>query len=605
MGRSRSVRLLDPHTVNQIAAGEVVERPASVVKELVENALDSGATRIDVKLVDAGRREIRVMDDGCGMERVDAETAVLRHATSKIRTADDLLRVGSFGFRGEALPSIASVARLTLQTGTEDGRRTRLVVDQGKMLDPVAEAGPKGTTVVVEDLFLSIPARLKFLKSDTTEVGACVEAVQRASLASTGVAFLLRHGNTDLVRTSGSGDLVTTVAELFGRETARALVPVDLFNGVARCHGLVSPPHFTKPTRSMQWLFVNGRPVRNRTLTAALDTAMRSLTPEKRYPVAVLMVEVAADRVDVNVSPSKSEVKFHQEGGVFDAVRRAVRDALLAHGMVPGLDDLARVNDAMRGEEMGGGAGLWPGHSFAVTTGRSDGLVTGVVGAGDVSGERNAPGGGVSPAVGRGSHAERFLDGLRVLGQVDDTFIIAENREGLLVIDQHVAHERVLYEMLRGTRGSGEVEVQHLLVPETLHLDRRAAMEVEARLDELAAVGFVLEKFGGDTFLVRGVPSMGRFAGLAKSRATIDALKDLVDELAEGNPHALRASRDDVLILCSCKMAIKAGDPLGHAEMVKLLEDLATTENPYLCPHGRPITLVLPKSDLMRKFHRA
>lgn len=604
--RRGTVRLLDPHTVNQIAAGEVVERPASVVKELVENALDAGATRIDVKLVDAGRREIRVMDDGCGMEREDAETAVLRHATSKIRSADDLLRVGSFGFRGEALPSIASVARLTLQTGTEDGRRTRLVIDQGQVREPVIEAGPRGTTVVVEDLFLSVPARLKFLKSDTTEVGACVEAVQRAALASTRVAFLLRHGQTELVRTSGSGDLVTTVAELFGRETARALVPVDLFNGVARCHGLVSPPHFTKPTRSMQWLFVNGRPVRNRTLTAALDAAMRSLTPEKRYPVAVLMVEVAADRVDVNVSPSKSEVKFHQEGGVFDAVRRAVRDALLAHGMVPGLDDLARVNEAVRGETPR--AGLFEGPTAAGATGSSAWSPVGGVPAGSLNDALPSPEGhGASDPerVRPQSHAERFLDGLRVLGQVDETFIIAENREGLLVIDQHVAHERVLYEMLRDTRGSSEVEVQHLLVPETLHLDRRAAIEVEARLDELASVGFVLEKFGGDTFLVRAVPSMGRFAGLAKSRATIDALKDLVDELAEGNPSALKSARDDVLVLCSCKMAIKAGDPLGHAEMVKLLEDLAHTENPYLCPHGRPITLVLPKGDLMRKFHRA
>ncbi|MES1227401.1 MAG: hypothetical protein ABUL72_01950, partial [Armatimonadota bacterium] len=298
--------------------------------------------------------------------------------------------------------------------------------------------------------------------------------------------FTLRHGNSELVRTSGSGDLVTTVAELWGREVARALVPLDLFNGTARCWGLVSPPHYTKPTRSMQWLFVNGRPVRNRSLTAALDSAMRSLTPEKRYPVAVLMLEVPSERVDVNVSPSKSEVKFHQEGGVFDAVRRAVRDALLAQGMVPGLDDLARVNQAVEAtrQETLPSEGGW-----AAVAGV---MASGVFAAQDRADKFYKTDSEAPKVSVPGNHADRFLDGLRVLGQVDDTFIIAENREGLLVIDQHVAHERILYEMLRDTRGASPVEVQHLLVPETLHLDRRTAMAVTPRLQELAEVGVVL-----------------------------------------------------------------------------------------------------------------
>lgn len=583
------VRLLDNHTVNQIAAGEVVERPASALKELVENAIDAGATTIEICLEEAGRKLIQISDDGCGMDLQTALLALQRHATSKISTADDLLSIGSFGFRGEALPSIASVSTLVLETGVADGLRHQIIVEEGEVHKPKAVPGPTGTTVRVENLFLNTPARLKFLKTDATELSACVEAVSKAALARPDVRFLLRHGDGLLLQTSGSNDLPTAVAEIWGRENARALVPVDHYNGTARVRGLVSPPHFTKPTRAMQWFFVNGRPVRNRTLTAALDQAFRSLTPERRYALAVLTVEIDPARIDINVSPTKSEIKFHQEGAVFDALRRGVKEALLAHGMVPSVEDLATVNAALREVSQ---TSLNLPSTPVVPPPHWDDYV-----------HAQSP---LAPPSTPAEHPQStthtfsdFIEGLRILGQVEDTFIIAENRTNLLVIDQHVAHERILYEMLRDTRGAVTVEAQPLLTPETLHVDKRAASALLDRLDDLRQIGFDLEPFGEGSFLVRSVPA------LARRRKPLDFLRDFIDELAEGFPSgALTPTRDEVYIMCSCKMAIKAGDKLGFAEMQKLVEDLAHTENPYLCPHGRPITVVLPKSDLWRKFKR-
>lgn len=578
-GEQPVVRLLDPHTINQIAAGEVVERPASVVKELVENALDAGATWIEVRLEDFGRKLIEVADDGCGMDAPTAALALQRHATSKIRSVEDLNTVGSLGFRGEALPSIASVSHMTLSSGTMDGVRNVVQIQGGAAGLNETLSGPRGTTISVEDLFFNTPARLKFLKSDQTELSACIETVSKYAVACPQVKFTLRHGQGVLVQTSGSGDLGSAVADVWGREVARALAGVEFFNGTARVRGFVSPPHFTKPTRANQWFFVNGRPVRSRTLQAALDQALRSLTPEKRFPLAVLMLDIGAERVDVNVSPTKSEVRFHHEGAVFDAVKRGVSQALLDTGMVPHAEGVAMANAALGVPDT-----LWAGTAspglFEASTFAQSPLQS------EPAFEPPAQGGG-------------FLDGLRILGQVNETFIIAENSQSLLVIDQHVAHERVCYEQLRDSRGLGATERQVLLTPETLHLDRRTAELLAERLPELAAIGFDLEPFGGESFLVRSVPALWR------GRQPLQVLRDLADELADGlGQGCLSALRDDVYIMCACKMAVKAGDPLGMPEMERLILDLAQTENPYLCPHGRPITIVLPKSDLYRRFKR-
>ncbi|MCB0826492.1 MAG: DNA mismatch repair endonuclease MutL [Armatimonadetes bacterium] len=587
--RTGKIQLLDNVTINQIAAGEVVERPAAALKELLENSIDAGAKRITIDLEEAGRALIQIQDDGIGMEPEEAKMSLLRHATSKIHRVEDLSDIQSFGFRGEALPSIASVSTLVLTTGTEDGQLTEIIVEAGKTVSEKSVAGPRGTTIRVENLFLNTPARLKFLKTDATELSACVEAVSKAAIANPQIAFTLRHHNSVLVQTSGQDNLETAVAEIWGREVARALVPIDLFNGTARVTGLVSPPHFTKPTRSMQWFFVNGRPVKNRTLIAAVDQAYRSLTPERRYPVGVILVDIAPERVDVNVSPTKSEVKFHQEGAVFDAVRRGIKEGILAGGMVPTFDQVAAANEALLEHRQ---VSLMPGISAGPIAG--SGL------AGIPTDQPISPLGASTEPQLEQSPKEKFLDGLRVLGSIDKTFIIAENRTNLLVIDQHVAHERILYEMLCRTRGSTAIESQPLLTPETVTVDKRVASVLSERLDDLRDIGFDMEPFGADSFLLRAVPALGR------RRTPREVLQDLIDEITDGSASSsLIPTRDEVYIMCSCKMAIKAGDQLGHAEMEKLLLDLAESENPYLCPHGRPITIVLPKNDLLRRFHRA
>jgi DNA mismatch repair protein MutL len=608
------VRLLDPHTVNQIAAGEVVERPASVVKELVENALDAGATRIEVDLVASGKTLIRVSDNGIGMTLHDARQALERHATSKISSVDDLQAVLTLGFRGEALPSIASVSRLTLSTAPEDGLRTVLKVEGGEVREPTAAAGPKGTEVTVEDLFFNTPARLKFLKSDTTELGQAMEHVSRYAIAYPQVAFTLTHNGQLAIRTSGSGDMLEAISDVWGREVARTFASVQMDVAGMRLRGFVSPPHVTKPTRAYQYLFVNGRPVRTRTLTVAVDQAFRDLTPEKRYPMLVLLIDIDPARIDVNVSPTKSEVKFQQEGSAFDAIRISLKSSLMEHGMMPDAAGVAAANEALRQARQMPTVEDWrthrePGHALfgEMSFLAQSPLPTtppefGGVYSGPVASE--AADAGVVPQAFHPSSSSNLpfvslLDDLRVIGQAMNTFIIAETRHGVVIIDQHVAHERILYEYLCGLKGPTAIEKQRLLVPQTLHLDRRSAVLLKEKVDELSGVGFELEPFGGESYVVRAVPAA------IKNKDPLKILRDLVDELVETSvTRKLVPTREQIWIMSSCKMAVKAGDPLSMAEMEKLIADLATTENPYLCPHGRPITVTLGKDALLRMFKR-
>jgi len=579
------VRQLDPHTVNQIAAGEVVERPASVVKELVENALDAGAKRIEIHLADAGRTMIRVSDDGIGMTEADATLALQRHATSKIASTDDLLHVGTLGFRGEALPSIASVSRMTVATATEDGLRTVIEIEGGMVKPVSAKSGPKGTEITVEDLFFNTPARLKFLKSDTTELGQILDHISRYAIAFPEVAFRVTHNTQLALETTGTGNRLEAIAGVWGREVARALAEVRTEIGGLRLSGFVSPPHFTKPTRAFQYVYVNGRPVRSRNLTTAIDIAFRDLTPEKRFPLVVLMIEVDPARIDVNVSPTKSEVRFQQEGQAFDAIRLALKGALMEHGMMPNAAQIAAVNEALAQSNA-----ITPLEDFRLQASPgADPLLPGTALSFELP---EVPKPTALPFA-------TLLDGLKVIGQAMNTFIIAETSHGVVVIDQHVAHERILYEYLCGIRGQAAIEKQGLVVPQTLELDRRSAVLLREKLDEVRAVGFDIEEFGGEAYVVRAVPAALR------GKDPIRILRDIVDELVEATvSRRLVPTREQIWITTSCKMAVKAGDPLSHAEMEKLVVDLATTENPYLCPHGRPITITLSRDAMMRMFKR-
>ena len=592
------IRLLDPHTINQIAAGEVVERPASVVKELVENALDAGSTRIEIELVSSGKTLIRVSDNGSGMTPEDAVAALQRHATSKITSVDDLADVSSLGFRGEAVPSIASVSKMTLSTAIADGARTEIQIEGGKVTGPRTVSGPKGTTISVEDLFYNTPARLKFLKSDSTELGAILEILSKYGIGYPNVAFHVTHNGQEALRTSGSGVLLDAIADIWGRDYARALAEVDAVAAGIAIRGFVSPPHLTRPTRAYQYLYVNQRPVRSRTLGAALDQAYRDLTPERRFPMVALLLEITPDRVDVNVSPTKSEVKFQHEGQAFDAIRYSIRESLMQHGMMPSANSISAANEALTLANQPT-LGAMNREVFATTSARDQF---------DASTFAQSPL-SLSPVESQGraslgSANARFpfadlLEGLRVIGQAMNTFILAETNRGIVIIDQHVAHERVIYEYLCGLKGHSAIEKQPLLTPETLHLDRRASVLLNERLEELRNVGFELEPFGGESFLIRAVPAAIR------GKSATKVLRDMIDELVDAAvARRLAPTREQIWITSSCKMAVKAGDPLSTAEMEKLILDLAETENPYMCPHGRPITLTLTTDDLLRKFKR-
>ncbi len=635
----RPIRPLEEQLVNRIAAGEVVERPASALKELIENALDAGANRIEVEVVMGGRKLIRVRDDGIGMTREDALVALQRHATSKIQSDSDLNQIQTLGFRGEALPSIASVSKMEIWTRAyEQPIGTRIVVEGGELVS-VEEAGaPVGTTVSVRELFYNVPARLKFLKTVPTELGHILETVTRYAFAYPMVSFRLVHERQELLFTPGTGDLLSAVASVWGRELVSGMVQVENEHEGVQVSGLVSPPHLTRPSRQHQYFYVNLRPVRNKTLTAGLDSAYQSLTPEKRYPACVLMVVLDPRLVDVNVHPAKIEVRFQREQVVFEAVERAVRHALLEHGMIPPALRPERERPPLPSElRPAEGAPEKPSPSVTLSPPRPPdtetlhqmllqraGLETPAEEAKTPAlfSTEEAPLESVSvsappeiPVLAPPSETlplpemepfqsahlpfAHLLEDLKILGQVQNTYIVASTRQGLVIIDQHVAHERVLYEQFYRDRGGTPVPSQPLLEPEPIALTRRDALLLQERLPELNAIGFHLEPFGQDTFLVRAVPSalVGKHA--------VQVLRDIVDELIDmAVVKRLPVAREQIWITSACKMAVKAGDPLQLPEMEKLIQDLARTENPYLCPHGRPITLTLSWGELERRFKR-
>jgi len=588
------IHLLEEHTVNRIAAGEVVERPASVVKELVENSIDAGAHTIIVEVEQGGKRLICVTDDGEGMSPADALLSIQRHATSKIRDAEDLQSIVTLGFRGEALPSIAAVSRFELLTKRADlDTGMRLVVENGQVVEAEECAARNGTTVTVRDLFYNTPARLKFLKSVATELSHITELMTRFALAFPEISFRLLHNGQEIFVSQGSTDPRHALLAVFGRDVARELRSIDFAQGSLRITGYVSPPHLTRPTRAMQSFFVNRRLVRHRVLSKALDDAYRTLTPEGRHPVAAIFLQVPPYSVDVNVHPTKAEVKFSHEGEVYHAVLTAIRQALLQQGMMPsalpglqsGLDIAQPAARPSTGQPIWQPSPMPPQEVLHAELLRRAGI--------ELSQATSVE---VQPAA--RPYAE-MLEGFQVLGQLDRTYIIASSLRGLLIIDQHVAHERVLYEKLTVLRQRQPVPVQHLLTPLVFHLDRRAATLLGEHLQEIQDMGFLLEPFGSDSVVLRGVPAW-------LGQRNVEALvRDLLDEISElGVQRRLPLTDETLVATTACKMAVKAGDALSHAEMTHLLQELAETENPYLCPHGRPVVLVLSIEELERRFKR-
>ncbi len=639
------VQVLDENTANQIAAGEVVERPAAAVKELVENALDAGARQILVELDEGGKYLIRVTDDGSGMSREDAVLSLQRHATSKIRSADDLFQITTMGFRGEALPSIASVSQLSMTTkaaGDDESAGVQIKCSGG-LLEEVSEVGARpGTSITVENLFYNVPARLKFLKSSSTELNHIVELMQRFALARPDAAFRLLHGGGEVFASGGSGAAMDACVHVFGRETARHLVPLRYEVPGLRVTGYIGTPAALKSSRSAQHTFVNKRFVRNKAVTRALDEAYKAVQTlhGTRYPAAVVMIDIDPSQVDVNVSPTKTEVRFTSEGDVYAAVYKAVQEALMAGGLVPTLTQKL-VPPAPTTIQTGRGARQIPerehpsllsvpprpagntrqeprdmtafrdAYKDRAQNGFDDDPFEGgfaqPVPVQSGSAGRQQEEGAASSAPTGGDYRGHNLDSLRVLAQTRNMYILAQTDDALVLIDQHIAHERVLYEqLLAGAEGAGGgVPTQRLMLPFTLELSRRETLVIEKRLEDLRRAGFELEPFGGDSFVVRSVPASVAEKRLKAQGSPEEVLREIVDELVEKTvSRRLLLPAEEVLITASCKMAVKAGDPLTFDEMNALVSDLLKSENPYTCPHGRPIIVELPNGDLDRKFGR-
>ncbi len=575
MGR---IQVLDPATAAKIAAGEVITRPAAVVKELIENALDAGAASIIIRLEDGGRQRLLVVDDGCGMTREEAPLSLLRHATSKIRREEDLLAVATLGFRGEALASLAAVARLTLTTrAAGETVGTRLVVRGGQVLETTAAAAPVGTQVLVEELFYNTPARRKFLRGRDAEQAAVVEVVRQLALGYPEVHFELATPQRTLVSAPAAATLAERLAALFGPELARHLLPCELEAGPWGVRGLVSEPDYSVASSRLQTFLVNRRVVQDRLLAAVLREVYQGRLLRGRHPVAVVSLRLPPQEVDVNVHPAKAEVRFRDRGRVYGLLLAALRQ-----GLGPLAPEPPRYQPA------------WQPLPLPLAAEAGASLRAEPLRPTTVPGLAESP-----PALPAGLPAPlgcRFQD-LVLLGQLHQTYILAQGPGGLVIIDQHAAHERLLYDRLGA--GTSRPARQPLLLPRVVEVPAAQAEWVRNHLATLAELGLELEPFGGASFLVTGVPACLGDADLeALVLETVEAMSPVK---SGAEPEAVR---ERARLAMACRGAVKAGRSLSREEMTHLLVQLDQAGGPSHCPHGRPLWRHVPLAELHQSFRR-
>ncbi len=584
------ILLLDRDVASKIAAGEVIERPASVVKELMENALDAGAGQVELELVRGGLELIRVTDDASGIPDDELELAVQRHSTSKLRSAHDLSTIETLGFRGEALASIGAVARLTLVSrvhGSDGGHY--VIVADNEVIERGRQGAPFGTTLFVRDLFKAVPARLAFLRSAAAEASRCVQIVTQYALAHPDAAIRAIVDGRLAFHSPGNGDARDALVEMWGADTAAELLPIlETRVGGTTVTGFAGPPALTRPRRTGQTLFINGRLVEERILSYAIADAYRDMVQRGRYPLVVLFVAVSPEDVDVNVHPTKAEVRLRREGEVIAAVQRAIRRTLAAH-------DIA-VPTAEEREPFGAGALQIP----SAPSGSDVELEAPPL----MPPTRDYDNGSASKP---GAHEQRFV--LRPVGQVGLTYIVAEGPDGMYLIDQHAAHERIVFERILAERQDATPAVQGLLEPATIQLTRRQLEALVSLGDLLSPYGFEWEPFGDDAILLRGMP-----LSLRESEAA-DALLEVLDEsrsdetAATDSADAAAAKTVDsrerhIVATIACHSTVRAGQTLSPAEMDALLKSFQDANFPRLCPHGRPTMVHLSQTQLEHQFGR-
>ncbi|SDH86314.1 DNA mismatch repair endonuclease MutL [Paenibacillus naphthalenovorans] len=635
------ITILDEHIANQIAAGEVVERPSSVVKELVENAIDAGSSRIDVTIEEGGLQLIRVTDNGSGMDREDCETAFYRHATSKIASSHDLFQIRTLGFRGEALPSIAAVSKVELLTSPDSsGLGTRLVLEGGSVLERSDATAPQGTDITVRELFYNTPARLKYMKTIQTELGHVTDYIYRLALAHPNIAITLKHNGHVLAQTPGGGDLLQTIASIYGTAVAKSMLPVYGETLDYRLEGFIAKPEVTRANRGGMTTVINGRYIRNYPMVQALLQGYHTLLPIGRFPVAVLHVQMDPTLIDVNVHPAKLEVRFSKEPELMQLIESETRETLGRQRLIPSAGQPGGAGKRLREPLVQEQLELYRPQAPAAAE-----RLTGTVGqaprapwaqppAGDAPrperpafaaepaprGEPPAPVRAEAPrerlqpreaAAASGALLRTLapepetppaLPGfpkLQPIGQLHGTYIVAQNEEGLFLIDQHAAHERINYERFFDMFGRPEEASQELLVPITLEFTAVEAERLADKLPQLEQAGVYLEPFGGTSFLVRAYP---HWLPKGDEQAIVEEMIEWL--LSEKKQVDIGKLREKAAIMCSCKASIKANQSIGTLEIETLLDRLAACRNPYTCPHGRPIVVSFSTYELEKMFKR-
>lgn len=602
---------------NQIAAGEVVERPASVVKELVENSIDANSKHIQIILKEAGLEYIRIVDDGVGISADDCERAFLRHATSKIRTEHDLFRVKTLGFRGEALASIASVSRMQMKTSTGKGAGTILEIEGGRVVHKDKGGARRGTEITVKDLFYNTPARLKYMKTIHTELGHITDLLTRFSLSNPHIRFEATHNGRNIFRTTGSGNLLQVFSQIYGLNVGRKMIPVEGETIDFHIKGLISKPELTRASRAYITLIINGRYIRSQALTQAVIRAYHTLLPVHRYPMVVLAIELDPYLVDVNVHPTKLEVRFSKEKELVERIEQLLKETFEQHSLIPTIEkSRKRIPSQTVQEKL----------MFDSSIEREAGTERKISPSSGKAIVHQYP---LSQIADRSTHSEiketvqrkedspavsdleeellstvqedqnvTKLPNLHPIGQLHGTYILAQNEEGLFMVDQHAAQERIFYEYFRNKLREPKREVQQLIVPMMFDFSRQEMIMIEEHRHLLEEIGLFLEPFGETSYMIRSYPTW-----FPKDMIE-EITQEIVEQILTEQKITIEKIRDESVMMMACKQAIKANHSLNYDEMVQLLEELNQTENPYTCPHGRPITVHFTTYEIEKMFKR-
>ncbi len=579
------IKILPEHVSNKIAAGEIVLRPASVVKELIENSIDAGATRIVINIKAGGQKLIEVTDNGMGMDSDDAVLALERFSTSKIRSADDIFQINTLGFRGEALPSIASVSRVELITKSKDSPFGFFIKTVGGRIEKSQVTGcADGTTVRVEDLFFNTLPRRKFLKSEATEMSHILNAVTFEALARPDIYFKLVHDKRELINISSSHDLLKRITSLFGEQVSNNLLPIEGGNDLLNIYGFISKPEETRANRNSQLIFINKRCAHNKSISHSIYEAYHTLVPRGRFPVVFIFIDTPPAAIDVNIHPTKDEVKFFKENIAHTLVKEAVKQALSSSDLSHGLFHSPVYEKAVETEQE---------YEIKEAIGRY--MVK------QKMGDQKVPEFNFSKASKTSSYKtenQRFDVSSKYI-QVFETYIITQFNGNLIIIDQHAAHERIVYEKLTRDLSLSKIESQGLLIDVVLALNYKQAVILEKYLDYFKSLGFQIEPFGKNTFSIRSVPAILKDANIAQ------VISDVLDEIIESEKTKNIGDLTEELIkLIACHTAIRAGAKLQKEEVESLLHQLLNAQTPYTCPHGRPTMIKLSKYELEKKFKR-